>query len=89
MAAGTIAILFIVNGEDVIVHAELAEPLAAARNKALAETRNTGRPPDEWEVRDETGVLLDPSLPMTDFQFRPGVRLFLSLRVGAGGCGAG
>ncbi len=85
MSSERIAIMFIVNGEDVPIEANLHEPLAAARNKALAESKNTGRAPAEWEVRNEGGIPLDASLAVGSFNFQPGVRLFLTLKVGAGG----
>ena len=83
-----ITIIFIVNGEDVPVDASVHAPLLAARNKALADSHNTGRPPEEWEVRDERGVLLPPEQKVETFNFPDRVRLFLTLRVGAGGLNA-
>lgn len=76
-------LLFIVNGEDVIVRLPEPVSLARTRNEALVKSRNTGRPSEEWEIRRETGRAIDPNL-MTD-ELRPGERLFLSLRVGFGG----
>jgi hypothetical protein len=78
-------ILFIVNGEDVPIRIEKKAPLAEARNKALSVSKNTGRPLEDWEVREESGAWLEPSCPIEDFNFVSGVRLFLTLRVGAGG----
>jgi hypothetical protein len=82
------SIVFIVNGQDVPLEVNPHEPLHAARNQALAKSHNTGRPPDEWEIRDERGNLLDPGARIESFNFGSGVRLFLTLRVGAGGAGA-
>lgn len=80
-----IQIVFIVNGhpqpEEVNVH----EPLSAARNQALADSHNTGRPPDEWKVLDEQGNPLDPSKKIESYNFAPGVQLTLTLGSGAGG----
>ena len=82
--AGTeVDILFIVNGEGVPIRIEREAPLAKARDKALAESRNTGRPLEDWEIREESGAWLEPSCPIEDFNFVPGVRLFLTLHVGA------
>jgi hypothetical protein len=81
-----IDLVFVVNGEDVdIPKFNINEPLHAARNKALADSGNTGRPPDEWEVRTEAGVLLDPKSKLDSLGLKPGTRLFLTLAVGAGG----
>ena len=84
-----LTIVFIVNGEDVPVEASVHAPLLAARNKALADSHNTGRPPEEWEIRDERGELLPPDRKVEAFNFADRVRLFLTLRVGAGGGDAG
>lgn len=78
-------IVFVVNGEDVTVTANSHEPLGAARNKALAVSKNTGRPPEEWEIRNAEGTPLDPGQKIMLFGFGPRVRLFLTLKVGAGG----
>jgi len=78
-------ILFIVNGEDVSISIDKQAALAEARDKALVESRNTGRPLEDWEIREESGVLLESSRTINDLNFVPGVRLFLTLRVGAGG----
>lgn len=78
-------IIFIVNGENVPVEADINSPLAEARNKALAASYNTGRPPDEWGIRDERGVLLSPDAKVESYGFKEAVRLFLTLGTGAGG----
>lgn len=56
-----------------------------AVQRALAESDNKGRPPDEWEVRDASGVLLEKNRTPKDLGLHEAVRLFISLRVGAGG----
>ena len=71
--------------EDVPVDAPLDAPLASARDQALQVSRNTSRPANEWEVRDQKGVLLPVEQPVGSFRFPPHVKLFLSLKVGAGG----
>lgn len=81
-----VAIVFVVNGEEVPLEVEDHMPLHAARNQALATSHNTGRPPDDWELRDINGNLLqDVSRPIGSYGFAAGVRLFLTLKVGAGG----
>jgi hypothetical protein len=83
----TASITFIINGENVPVEVPPREQLQAAVSKALAESRNTGRPANQWDVRDSLGSYLDPARRVEDYGFASGVRLFLSLRVGAGGYG--
>lgn len=80
-----LALVFVINGEDFVVEVNSHEPLKAAVAKALAKSNNTGRPPEEWEVRDAGGVLLERDRSIRDLGLANGARLFLSLRVGAGG----
>ncbi len=80
-----LALVFIINGEDVWVKTNPHAPLHAARAKALAESGNTGRPPEEWEIRSESGELLDPSSTPETLHLKENTRLFLTLKVGAGG----
>ena len=80
-----IKLTFIINGQDFAIEMNLNTPLKAAVHRALAESGNTGREPDEWEVRDVGGVLLEKDRTLKDLGLLDGARLFLSLRVGAGG----
>lgn len=80
-----ITLIFIINGVDFSLEANINAPLKEAVARALAESHNTGRPPDEWEVRDANGVLLEMGRSLGDLGLKDGARLFLSLRVGAGG----
>ncbi len=81
----TLALVFIINGEDVWVKTNHHAPLHAARSKALAESGNTGRPHEEWEIRSESGAFLDPNATPEDLHLKENTRLFLTLKVGAGG----
>ena len=80
-----VKLIFIINGQDFPIEANVQAPLMEAVQRALAESGNTGRPPDEWEVRDVGGVLLEKNRSPKDLGLHDGSRLFLSLRVGAGG----
>jgi hypothetical protein len=80
-----IDLIFIINGQDFPIEANVQAPLMEAVQRALAESGNTGRPPDEWEVRDASGVLLEKHRSPKELGLHNGARLFLSLRVGAGG----
>jgi len=80
-----ITLIFIVNGVDVPVQANLNQPLKVARNQALKDSNNTGRPEDEWEVHNDEGAALDPTQKINDLGLSDGDRLFLTLKVGAGG----
>lgn len=79
-------LVFVVNGEDVPISANVNAPLAVAAEHALKESHNLGsRSLDQWEVRDAKGVLLDMNRKVGEFGLQNGARLFLSLRAGAGG----
>jgi len=78
-------IIFIINGEDVPIDVDASSSLRSARDKALVASHNTGRPHDEWEIRSEAGRVLCPDDPIDSMNFPRKVRLFLTLRVGAGG----
>lgn len=80
-----IKIIFIINGQDYPIESNVNAPLTAAVVRALAESDNQGRQPDEWEVRDASGVLLEKNRTPKDLGLVEGVRLFLGLSVGAGG----
>jgi len=80
-----VRLTFIINGQDYPLEANVNAPLMEAVQRALAESDNTGRAPDEWEVRDTSGVLLENHRTPKDLGLNEGARLFLSLRVGAGG----
>ncbi len=79
-------LIFVVNGEEVSLEIPPEQPLHAAVQQALAKSKNTGRPAEEWELRYETGqIIADISKPVSEYGFKPGTHLFLTLRVGAGG----
>lgn len=81
----SLKIVFVVNGEEVPIEAQLVAPLQIARNEALVQSQTTGRPQWDWEVRTESGVLLEPELKIGTLNFADGVRLFLTPRTGSGG----
>ena len=77
---------FVVIGEEITFPVDGRATLHAAVAEALARTKNTSRPPEEWQLRHENGkVIADQSLPVDACGFTPGDRLFLLLKVGAGG----
>ena len=70
---------------EVTIDARTNEPLANAVAAVLTKSRNTGRPPSEWELRRENGVAVDPSRTPAECELKPAAVLYLSLRAGAGG----
>ncbi len=85
MSDNKIKIIFIVNGVDVPVDVNLNAPIQTGRNKALELSNNTGRPPEEWEIHNDAGEPLVPSNKASQLNLKDGDRLFLNLKVGAGG----
>ncbi len=80
-----ITLVFIINGVDVPVDANINAPLKVARDKALRDSDNTGRAVDEWEIHTEDGKTLDPDKKVEALGLADGARLLLNLKVGAGG----
>lgn len=80
-----IILIFIINGQDFPIEVNVHAPLIEAVHRALAESGNTGRPVGDWEVRDTGGILLEKERTPKDLGLHNESRLFLSLRVGAGG----
>lgn len=81
-----ITLIFIINGENHPVETNVNAPLLSAVERALKDSQTSGRrDPGEWEVRDANGVLLELGKKIHDLGLTDGARLFLGLRVGAGG----
>ena len=85
MPDNKIQIAVIVNGQATVVEASVNAPLGTVIPRALEQTGNTGQPPENWELRDAQGTLLDTSKKIASFNFPPDVRLFLNLKAGVGG----
>ncbi len=83
--ADKVTLEIIVNGQSTSVEASTRAPLHSVIGKALAETGNTGQPPENWEFRNEGGVLLDSDEKIGDLGLAAGARLFLNLKAGVGG----
>lgn len=84
--ADKVDLVFIINGEDTVVEVNVHPPLHVAVREALRISGNTGRTdPADWELRDGAGTLLDTNRSVQDYGLPNGARLYLSLRVGAGG----
>ncbi|MCY4623609.1 MAG: DUF2604 domain-containing protein [Chloroflexi bacterium] len=77
----------VVNGKPTEVVAVKDRPLGDIIQDALEQTRNTGQPAENWELRDADGNLLDPSKNFGDYAFPEKVTLFLNLKAGVGGSG--
>lgn len=80
-----IEITFIINGENCPIKIDEYFSLHTATLLGLDESRNTGRPVDDWNVRDAKGTYLDKKKKLEEYKFPDSVRLFVSLEVGCGG----
>lgn len=78
-------VIFVINGEEIPIDVGHDETLGAARSNALRVSHNTGRPENEWEMRTENGVRLNPDAAVGSTGLADRDLLFLSLRVGLGG----
>lgn len=85
MANNTVALIFVINGENYPVDANQNAALMAAVEHALKSSGNQSRPASEWELRDASGNLMDKSRSAKSYGLTNGTKLFLSLKVGAGG----
>lgn len=84
-----VKITMVVNGQPVTIEATQQEQLSDVRQRALTETQNLAQPPENWEIKDEAGTVLDPDKRVGHYHFGNEVTLFLSLKAGAAGGAAG
>ena len=83
--AEKIELTVVVNGQPTQVVANEEAPLLTVVEKALEQTGNTGQPPDNWELRNASGVELDLHKKVEDCHFEPHTQIFLNLKAGIGG----
>lgn len=83
--AKKISLTVVVNGQPTVVDVLDESPLAVVIPDALRQTENSGQPPENWELRDPDGSLLDLDKKIVDYGFPPKFRLFLNLKAGVGG----
>jgi len=75
----------VVNGQPVEVEANENAPLGSVIGRALEKSGNVGQPPENWELKDAAGVVLDLGKKIGDYDFPEDVKLFLSLKAGHAG----
>ena len=80
-----IELTIVVNGQPTEVSANPEAPLHTVIPKALEQTGNVGQPPENWELRDVAGTLLDLAREISSYHFTEETRLFLNLKAGIGG----
>jgi hypothetical protein len=75
----------VVNGQPVLVKANVEAPLSTLIEHALKQSGNSGQPITNWELRDASGQVLDPTRKIETFNLQSGATLFLNLKAGIGG----
>lgn len=85
MSNNHLALVIVVSGSPQGVRVNLREPLEHAVREALRESGAAGRPPQEFELRTEDGILLDQQQRAGEAGLRDGQTLFLNPQAGAGG----
>lgn len=80
-----IDLMIVVGGTPTVVSANLNAPLQTVVPKALEQTGNVGQPPENWELKNSAGVVLDLSKKIEDLGLTADTKLFLSLKAGAAG----
>jgi Protein of Unknown function (DUF2604) len=80
-----ISLTVVVSGQPVPIEINHNRPVEHLVEKALKESGNHGQAPDQWELRTESGDLIDQSLQVDQAGIHDGITLFLNPKTGAGG----
>lgn len=84
--ARTVRVKFVVNGEPVEAAINPEAPLSAAVQQVLRQSNNTGRPPTDWELRDDRGQLLATDHSFVEHAWlTENNYLYITVRIGVGG----
>lgn len=82
-----IEVIVVVSGQPERVKVNVHQSLEHLVHEALQRSANKGQAPSDWELRTESGALLDLALSVATAGIRNGMTLFLSPKAGAGGSG--
>lgn len=80
-----ITLTIIVGTVPTTVETNTNAALASVIEKALKDAEQIGQPPDQWELKDEPGNVLEPQKKPSDYGLLNGATLYLSLKAGIGG----
>jgi hypothetical protein len=83
-----IDLTIVVSGQPERLKAHPNEKLERLVHQALKRSGNEGQPPSDWELRTESGELLDQETTVAHAGVVNGQTLFLSPKAGAGGSAA-
>ncbi len=85
-SSNEIELQIVVNGNPVMMEANINEPLHALLVPTLKKAGVAGNPePDRWVFKDQNGNVLDKNKKVGDFGFAAGATIFLSLEAGIAG----
>ena len=79
------AITLSVNTQRLEMEVRPDECLAKVRARALQQTNNVARPPEDWDIKTEQDTVLDVQLTVEQAGIKAGALLFVSLRAGSAG----
>jgi Protein of Unknown function (DUF2604)/WXG100 protein secretion system (Wss), protein YukD len=80
-----IDVTVVVSGQPEGLKVNVHQTVEHLVHEALQKSGNQGQAPSEWELRTETGNLLDQATTVAASGIHDGVTLFLSPKAGAGG----
>lgn len=75
----------VVSGQAVQVTVNRNQTVRHLVEKALHESGNQGQAADQWELRTESGTLVEQSPQVDEVGLHDGITLFLNPKTGAGG----
>ena len=75
----------VVMGKETTVYASTKTGISDLIVDALRQARDTGQPPDQWELKYK-GTPLSPDKTVHDYNLPDNAILRLDLKAGAGGC---
>ena len=78
-------VVVVVSGSPTPIRVNLHQKLEHLVHEALQQTGNVGQPSADWELRTESGGLLEQSLTVEAAGLHEGQTLFLNPRAGVGG----
>ena len=87
MSDKRIEFTIVVNGHPVEVKAGLDDQIGEVVERALKDSGNSGQPVGKWELRDDSGQIIDTGKKVGESGIKAGTTLFLNLKAGVGGSG--
>ena len=85
MSDKQIEFTIIVNGQPVPVKVHQYDEIREAVAMALKDSGNSGQPIENWQLRDDSGQIIDIGKKIADSGIKEGAKLFLNLKAGVGG----